>query len=153
MSVTVKDTDMGWDKIMKELEKIARDDNTLTAGFIEGQGGDQVHTNTDLTNAELAAIHEFGSPQNNLPERPFMRQGTEKAKDKVNLAILKGSKELFAGREDGKGILEAVGEIYVEAIKAEITSGELQPTKDGRKPLYDTGELHRNITYKIGKDK
>jgi len=36
-----------------------------------------------MTNSHLGYIHEFGSPANNIPPRPFLIPGVQKSRDKV----------------------------------------------------------------------
>lgn len=51
-----------------------------------------------INNAELAYIHDNGSPINNIPQREFMRPGIDDAKDKI-IRILKiaGEKTMELG--------------------------------------------------------
>ena len=149
LEVEITVTDMGFEEILKELEKLHSGESSVRAGFIEGQGGDSVHKDTDLTNAELAVVHEFGSPQNNIPPRPFIKQGTDRVSQEVESILRKGSIKIFEGKGKSKEVLEKVGETWEDAIKGEITSGALTPTKEGDKPLLKTKELYNAISHKV----
>jgi hypothetical protein len=152
IEVDITVTDMGFEEILDELAKLHKGEPGVSAGFLEGQGGDSLHTDTDLTNAELAVVHEFGSPANNIHPRPFIRQGTDKAATDVDTILVRGSIKIFEGRGTAKQVLEEVGETWEQAIKDEITSGVLEPTKEGDKPLFKTKELYNTITYKVGEE-
>ena len=149
IDIKITENDMGFDKLIEELTRLQNAE--VKAGFIEGQGGDSIHNDSDLTNASLATIHEYGSPTSNIPPRPIVKQGTESVKADVNKTILKGSKGIFEGTSTANDLLEKVGEIWEEGIKGEITSGNIKPTKNGDKALFKTGELHDTVTYKVDK--
>lgn len=150
-----KQIEITWDdsefqRIVKHLEKL--DSTVLSVGFHEDKGGGNIHPNSNLTNAELAMIHEYGSPSNNIPERPFIRNTLKKHQDKVIKEFSAGLEDIFKDINSPKSMLTKLGKDLVQDMKNEITSGELKPTKDGKDPLNDTGTLLRNITFKVELD-
>lgn len=56
------------DRIVRQLRKAAG--HAVQVGYFDGK----THPNTDgeHTEATIAAINEFGVPEDNIPERPFM---------------------------------------------------------------------------------
>ena len=117
-----------------------------------GDGGN----NDELTNAELAAIHEYGAPRANIPERSFLR-ATADAKRQEWLALMeRGLRLAVAGRLSVKASLSLVGEQAVADIRTRIRSHippPLQPATVARKgssvPLVDTSRLLMSIAYEV----
>jgi hypothetical protein len=121
-----------------------------------GDAGHQIETySRRLTVAMLGAIHEFGSPSENIPARPFMAQTYAK-----NLSLLKSRsraivKGVQADRITAHEGLSKLGEWYTGAIKEEITTGEFAPlkpatvaAKGSSRPLIDTAQMRNSITWK-----
>lgn len=128
------------------------------------------------TNAQLGYWHEYGAPEANLPARPFLAPGMEKAEPMIVAelarAMMKGIER--AGRDGdvsgGKAAIDEglnrVGLRAVDIIKGQITAGLSPPlaertvyarlhrkknrrTGPDMKPLIDTGQLLRSISYVI----
>lgn len=115
-----------------------------------------------ITNAELLFIHTNGSPVNNIPPRPVIEPAI--SNDKERLAdMMKKASQLFMAGMDEEAIkqLQRVGmrgqnvsrQWFVDekngwppnspAVReAKIRKGSTDP-----KPLIDTGELRKSITY------
>lgn len=117
-----------------------------------------------INNAALAYIHNNGSPVNNIPARPFMEPGIEKAQPGVITLLRKGAER---GLENPNGVdsaLERAGLLAVSKIRGVITSQEgFEPLSeetlaarkrkgfDGEKALIRTGQLRNSITYVVRK--
>lgn len=110
--------------------------------------------NNELNNAEIGALMEFGSVEDNIPPRPFLSllvRGV-KARAKINKKIGKA-----------KNILNSLGEYLIKKLyRAFNTRGfgtwapnaPLTVKKKGfNKPLIDTRQLLNSISYRIGKIK
>jgi hypothetical protein len=115
-----------------------------------------------VTNATIGYLMETGSPAQNIPARPFLVPGVTGAMDKVTahykaaaLKALEGSPEAMHQAHMGVGL------IAQSAVQAKITSGPFVPLsprtlearrargRTGDKPLIDTGQLRRAITFVI----
>lgn len=112
----------------------------------------------EFSNAELAAVHEFGSPAHNIPERSFLRKPLiNNAAQVANLA--KNAVEKFiAGQITAEAVLGTIGEEAKSISKEAITEGiapALKPAtikrKKSSKPLIDTAQLLNSITYEVRK--
>lgn len=114
-----------------------------------------------ITNAELAFIHSEGSPLNNIPARPFIEPAIE---DPENSEIIAG--ELKSAAQSAlSGNTEAMSRYLVRAgiqgqnvVRDWFTNSknnwpENSPLTIARKgsdrPLIDTGELRKSVTYVI----
>ncbi|EMG31569.1 hypothetical protein [Campylobacter showae] len=113
---------------------------------------------SEFSNAELAAIHEFGSPARHIPERSFLRKPLiSNAAAIANLAKNAVGK-FITGQITAEAALGALGEEAKNISKVAITEGiapALKPAtikrKKSSKPLIDTGQLLNSITYEVRK--
>ena len=78
-----------------------------------------------VTNAMLAAIHENGSPAQNIPARPFIRPGIMKIRARAVAMMRQGAKDAVLGKPvDPRVILERVGMLARNAVVEAITDPE-----------------------------
>lgn len=119
--------------------------------------------------AYVATIHEYGSPANNIPPRPFMsttqtERGSEWAKQ-----VGAGAARVSQGRMSADDVLEAVGAMArgdIQKTISQITSPALKPatiaargrkyasgevTASMEKPLVDTGLMISSIQSMVDK--
>ena len=115
---------------------------------------------TAATNALIGYVMEYGSPAQNIPARPFLHPGVINARDGIELHMKKAGQLALRGKQDEIGQeLEKVGLIAAASVQKKITDGPFQPLKPatlaarrrrgrtGERPLIDTGQLRRAITY------
>lgn len=144
----------------------------------EEEGEDDNESASEISMLELGAIHEFGAPAANIPERSFLRStlnsGTDQIREAVRTIVASEISKLFddtghtlnesesiAKRALGKMGAKVVAMIR-QTIRARETEGpedqELKPATIRRKgsdlPLVDTGQLINAITWAVvaGKD-
>jgi len=150
MSVTVlKDTH---GKGLQALaHRLANDTRRVLVGVPKGPA------EADGTSiAMIAAVHEFGSPSQGIPERSFLRTGIRAALPhltEVNANSLRG---IARGTLTVPVALGRVGALAVAAVQRQIVEGSYVPLrpatirrKGSSKPLIDTGSLRQSITYQI----
>lgn len=120
--------------------------------------GDSEHEGSELTNAELAAIHEFGAPRANIPERAHIR-GTFDAKQSewqaLTAKLLKG---VLVDRFTPEQALGILGERAVADMRAFVRAGvppPLKPATIRRKgsstPLIDSGRYLQSFGWALSK--
>lgn len=126
--------------------------------FVGITSKDSSRNDSGINNATLAAIHEFGSPANKIPQRSFLRKPL--SNNKANLANLAKNliSQVFTEQITIDTALSFIGEeaknISKEAITNEISPALNSKTikrKKSSKPLIDTGQLLNAITYEIRK--
>lgn len=119
--------------------------------------------------AYVAAIHEFGAPEQGIPPRPFMRPAAESNGAEWSRHMAEGAAAVARGAITPRQVLEAVGQLAAanvsEAIR-DVDSPPLLPATveakarkyaDGgargpgalTKPLVDTGLLIQSPTYVV----
>lgn len=112
----------------------------------------------DLSNADVGAVHEFGSFSDNIPMRSFLRMPLNTQSDQILKQVTPGSRELVA---TGKMtlLLKRLGIACENVIQAAFASrgfGTWKPNKPAtirRKgsdvPLIDTAQLRRSIASRV----
>lgn len=118
----------------------------------------QPHQGSDMSLVEIAAVHEFGSPAANIPERSFIR-GTFEERDVADaLARLTTqlARAIVARKIEVAAALERLGQWGAAQVKARIKRHippPLKPQTIERKgsstPLVDTGQLINAVTYEV----
>lgn len=129
-------------------------------------GPNQRIDGVEISNAELAAIHDTGAPEANIPARPFMIPGVEKVKDAVEahlktatIGILAEDQTLFELE------LNRAGNTAVDGIRTTIEAGIPPPLSprtladrrargiSGTTPLLATRQLYKAISFVVRRGK
>lgn len=83
-----------------------------------------------VTNAYLAYVHEFGSPAQNIPARPFIRPGMRRALPEVKERLLAAARAAARGKLHEIDVhLNSAGMVAVSSIKQELRTGAFEPLK------------------------
>jgi hypothetical protein len=119
-----------------------------------------------IGNAEIGYIQETGSPTNNLPARPFLVPGVEKALPQAIEQLKRGGKRALDGDPDAaEKALNAAGLLCQSSVRATIVNvippplaestidARIRRGRTGTTPLLDTGQLRNSTTYVIRKVK
>lgn len=141
---------------------------TMVGVPAEKAGREAVESGEPINNAAIAYIQDNGAPEVNIPARPFMRPGLESIKSDIAPMLKRAGKFALEGeRESMLKQFHALGLKAQNAVRKKITDGPFTPLapstlaarraagRSGTKPLIDTGQLRRAITYVIrrkGKD-
>jgi len=117
-----------------------------------------------IDNATLGYIHENGSPAANIPARPFLRPGVRNAQAKITQQLRKAGVAALAGNSSGMvRAMTSAGLVAQSSVRAKITDGPFQALsastlrarrrrgRTGTRPLIDTGQLRRAITFVLRK--
>lgn len=84
----------------------------------------------DLTNAELAYIHDNGAPEANIPARPFMIPGIAAAEGRLAETMLAGGRRVLQSKHphlEVEPALHTVGLVAQAAIRSKINEGVPPP--------------------------
>ena len=152
MSNRVREQDLGWEAIRKEVAKAkgAR----VHVGIMEGEA--ERDDDSEIDNVALGITHEYG--RGNNPERSFMRSTFDE--DRRGLIRLKDRlwSQVLRGRLTTNQALELMGQEHQEAVQAKIVALKYPKIEDstkrqrkfgGSNPLVDTGDFYRSITYQL----
>lgn len=157
------DKDRGWKKIAEEFRKAA-DKPFVKVGFV-GSTGEATHKESEMTVAQLAAIHEYGSEDGTIPERSFIRGTLTKEAQKIQSVIQNLLKNIIFQKTDTQTALGRLGLFGVSLIKNRITTERIPPplkpatvqakTRDGKTgevPLVDTAQMLNSIRHEVVMD-
>jgi len=151
--VSVSDKDLGYDRIMKELRGLGKDDPSILVG-IRQKDGQKVAEGEELNLATIAAFNEFGT--STIPSRPFLRSTVDENRSKYGEVIAKGLRAAIDGRQRFKVSLDRLGLMVVSDVQKKITDNDFPRNapstierKGSSKPLIDTGRLRQSIDYEI----
>lgn len=119
---------------------------------------------TPPSNALIGYLMETGAPDQNMPARPTLIPGIEKASEQIEKYLAKAAVAAISG--DSAGVdngLAAAGLVGQSAVKAEITDGTFAPLAErtikarlsrGRtstKPLVDTAQFLNSVIYVVAR--
>jgi phage gpG-like protein len=108
----------------------------------------------DVSLATIAAVHEFGSPEHNIPERSFLRGGIRRAAPKLNAVNIDSLRKVLLAKMSIEQAIEKLGMVAAGEVKREFIVGDFVPNKPATikrkgssRPLVDTGQLRQSITF------
>lgn len=81
-----------------------------------------------MNNAQLGYVHEFGSPQANIPARPFLIPGVEDTEESYADHLKKAAKAAMSGDSvKVEAEMQAAGLVASTGARHKINSGEFEP--------------------------
>jgi hypothetical protein len=159
---SLKDDDRVWEKLKTDLGRLAEGETCIKVGVV-GEAAAEQHKD-GITNAELAAIHEFGAPKAHVPERSFIRSTFDNKRVEYERALQELTCRLFRGELNGAELLVALdglGSRIAEDIRKRIESAAIRPADEAateehkerrggdQRALVDTGDLLRSIGHAV----
>lgn len=139
--------------LLRRLAAVAQRD--VLVGVPAGEARDD-----GPSNAEIGYQNEFGSPANNIPARPHLLPGVAAVQDKVVAKLTQAADAAATGRpSDAERQLHAAGLLAQNSVRRTLTTTAYRPLSEstlaerrargrtGTKPLIDTGQYRRSITY------
>jgi hypothetical protein len=150
MTATLKTTGRGVKGTIEDFKKAFKPGSHVVVGVL---GTGPSRGDGELTNAQLAVIHEFGT--GHIPERSFLRRTFDMKKQEWFKVLVKLMKSKTAKSGD---VLALMGERMKSDIKRQITTGAGIPppnapatiaAKGSSRPLVDTGRLVGSIDYNV----
>jgi len=139
------------------LRDVSKGDRSARVGFFEDSGE---HPRSGATAYEVAAINNFGAPEVNIPERPFVTDGAMEGEMKTELKLKDAIRRVHQGKTTYTKTLREAAEIQEEFILAQLilapfsgvypdNAEATQERKGGRNtPLFETGWLQKQIDIK-----
>lgn len=141
--------------LLRRLAAVAQRD--VLVGVPAGEARDD-----GPSNAEIGYQNEFGSPANNIPARPHLLPGVAAVQDKVASKLTQAADAAATGRpSDAERHLHATGLLAQNSVRRTLTTTAYRPLSErtlaerrargrtGTKPLIDTGQYRRSITYVV----
>lgn len=116
-----------------------------------------------ISNAALAFIHNNGSTLNNIPARPYLVPGVERASEGVQKLLRKAAERALEDPSEVRNGLERAGLYAVSQVKKVLVENDFQPLApqtlrrrrkqgfEGDKALIRTGQLLNAVTHVVRK--
>lgn len=133
MTVEVKDT--GAAKVFQNLREL--EDYAIDLGYLGDKGG-KIHSNSTVTIAGMAAIHEFGTEH--VPATGFIRAAIVRNSNTIAATYAVELGLVFAGK---KSIVEAL------SVVAKQAAGFILTQLRGGDPASVTGELELGVGWRV----
>lgn len=139
-----------WKGIVKKLKALGVARMSVTAGPTGGRGSG------DLTNAEVAAFHEYGTSR--IPARPFIAPAFRDNQVKYRNMLAIAAKKTIGRQASFDFFLRLIGAQMAADQKNYVTQGPPIPppnapstikAKGSSRTLVDTGAMVNSITYRI----
>lgn len=147
--------DHGWKHVLDTASELGR--VVLKAGIV-GEKADEMHGDSDLTNAEVAIINELGTDDGHVPARPFVKRTFQEARGDVVGAIAKAVRVAIFAREGAQAALRHTGEWAANQVRKTIKSNvppKNAPAtiikKGSSNTLIDTRQLLEAVGYYIAR--
>lgn len=137
---------------LKAIRELAMQE--VKVGFPEGTASRE---GDDLNNPTIAYIHEYGAPAANIPARPFLIPGVRNSLPQVEKIMKAGAVDALDGKSSANGTMRQVGLVAQGSVQQKISDGPFVPNKpetirrkgEGKKPLFDTGELRKAVSFVV----
>ena len=131
MSSVHMDT-QGLDKLAIQLKELSR--HHIVFGLLpsHAERREPEPDEEKIDNLSLAITHEFGDPAKNIPARPFLRPGVDKAREEIISKVVSSIQSVIISGNVEEAIheLEEAGKIGVSAMREVIMEGIPPPLKD-----------------------
>jgi hypothetical protein len=157
LKIDIRESGKGLKELKKYLSQLARVEAETRVGILSEKGGGDPHNNAETNLAELAALHEFGSADGRILERSFLRSTFDAKKGEIPAL----AKPLVLKWLDGKttlaNVFKTLGAWLATEVKKKVTVEGVEPPntpltvarKGSARPLVDTGQLVRAISYVV----
>lgn len=165
MTVHVSAKGVGLDRLLDNVRNLTRTEVLVGIPAENQTRTPQAgETKALIGNAAIGYLMENGSPAQNIPARPFLAPGVEGAGDQIAARLrAAGEAALISDQSAMDRSFNAAGLIAQSSVQRAISEGSFAPLSErtlkarrargrtGEKPLIDTGQLRRAVTYVIRK--
>lgn len=124
MTVEIRDRDTGIGKFLKRLRS-----PEVTTG-VHSADGAAIEEGSDLTVAEIAAIHEYGL---GVPERSWLRDFVDENREQLLDMLERTSLQIAGGHQTAEVAMARFGLAVVGMIKQRVIAGIDPPLEEATK--------------------
>ncbi len=153
VTVKSKDRSAGLSGLLRDIAR-----KQVLVGIPEGKAP---RKKGEISNAQLMYIHTHGSPLKNIPERPVIEPAIEARGNKEPIAneLKEAAQAILNGKpQEADRRLKRAGMLGQNAARAWFTdprngwppnAPSTVKSKGSEKPLIDTGQMRKSITYVV----
>lgn len=143
--------------VFKALSELSQ---TRVLAGVPAEETDRSETESEpINNAQLMYVHEHGAPEINLPARPVVGPAIAEIRPDIVSGLRNAGQLALQGNLAGMTRqFNALGLKAQNAMRARITNGPFVPLKPetirrkgSDKPLIDSGQVRRSLTYVVRK--
>lgn len=117
-------------EVLKSIQQLSKRDVLIGIPNKNAERKNKEGGSETINNAALGYIHEFGSPSQNIPARPFLVPGVQKSSDDWMPRLKKAAEASLSGRsKSALNALEQAGKIAERGAKSKISDGPFVPLK------------------------
>lgn len=131
ITFSFKSDDAVWKDLKKRLKPLTQDPRAKVG--VVGQRAEESRGKINM--AELAAVHEFGSPKNRIPERSFIRSTLDAEKENYAALLRPLLTQLLDGRLVVKKLLGLWGVKAASDVKGRLLRGAPIPPPLSKKTI------------------
>lgn len=149
------DRDRGFAAIKRNLKEM--DGAAVVVGWTATKGE---HPGARLPMAQLAAIHEFGAPARNIPERSTLRATADAKRTEYRAELRRLAGRAMLGQDSVRGAMESFGARAASDVRRAITDFKDPPNapatvarKGSSQPLIDTGAMRDAVDHEYRRGK
>lgn len=162
--IKIKVTDRGLKRLDQLAILLTKNDYHVKVGVLDNGGKGSEVRDGGLSNAQIAAIHEFGSSDGKIPERSFLRAAFNSQKANWLLILRKLLADVILGKRTVEQSFNLLGLKMSSDVKAYITQGDPIPPPNAPstarrkqrfhpggpiRTLVDTGRMVASITWEF----
>lgn len=156
--MTVTSRDRGYNALVKRA--IGMHPVTIAAGIL-AKDGESAKKGTDaLTLIQVAVWNEFGTSDERVPERSFIRAWFDEQEPDLRAKLTILMRQVVAGKLTREQALDQMGLYCVGAIQKRMAEGvgpanapSTVKAKGSSTPLVDTGQLRSSISFEVREGK
>lgn len=154
--VVVKDIDpKKYQALIRRFAQLAG--HSVMVGIPEGKNG---RTDEDeIGSAGILAVHEFGAPEQGIPERSVVRRSIRENLGKYRKLNEQNLRKVVRGDMSVDQALGLLGAVAAGDVQLTIRNADLAPLKPetirrkgSSKPLIDTGQMIQSVTFEVRDD-
>lgn len=142
-------------KILDSLiRQTSKGDKGAAIGYFDDSGK---HPRSGATAYEIAAINNFGAPESNIPERPWVTDGAFEGELPTNASMKRGVRKIHKGASTFHKEIREAAKIQKNYISAQLVLAQFQyarnaeatiESKGFNSPMFETGWLQKQIDIK-----
>lgn len=146
---------MGWRQLLAQVRQHAGK-SYAKVGLLGAKASAQHESGGPLTVVEVGLVHEFGSRDERIPERSFLREAFDGNREKYAERVRQLMGLVLEGKLDYARALGLLGAEAASDVKVWMTEGMFEPLapstiakKGSAHPLIDTGQLRASVSFVV----
>jgi len=155
--ISVHASTKGFDELMKLVRDLEANPPSLRVGVFADKNGGGAVDESGISNVNKAAIHEFGAPEANIPERSFIRSTFVQHRDEYGAMLAKLMPRILAKVVSPEQAMNLIGmkavadvnkKVRVEGVPPPLAPATIE-RKGSSRALIDTGSMLQSVTWVV----